>query len=151
MQKYQRQKIKPKTKAGLISSFWVHIATNSKDCNFYTLHIPNYNTVFLPPTCSSHGGLVIYLHNSYQYKKLDIYTPSTLYEGLFLEIQGGGLLRKLVLANIYRPPRDRNCDIKSFLDLFTPFLSNITNHNHDCVITGDFNINLLNIDSKCCL
>ena len=126
-----------------IQETWVN-----NSLQFETLHIPNYQTVFLPPTCSSHGGLVIYIHNSYQYKKLDLYTPSPVYEGLFLEIYGGGLPRKLVLANIYRPPRDKNCDLKCFLDIFTPVLSNITNNNHDCVITGDFNINLLNIETR---
>ena len=116
--------------------------------NFDTLHIPNYQTVFLPSTCSSHSGLAIYLHNSYQYKELDLYSSSPIYEGLFLEIQGGGLLKKLTLGNIYRPPRDRNSDLRAFFDLISPILSTITKSHNDCILTGDFNINLLNIESR---
>ena len=116
--------------------------------NLEIMQIPNYHPIFLPSTCSSHSGLVIYIHNSYQFNKLDLYTPNSVFEGLFIEIEGGGLEKKVILANIYRPPRDRNSDIRTFLDLITPILSNITRRNTDCIITGDFNINLLNVDSR---
>ena len=41
-------------------------------------HIPNYTPISLNATCSSHGGLTIYLHNSFQYSILNMYTPSRL-------------------------------------------------------------------------
>ena len=113
-----------------------------------TFEIPNYIAVHLPATCTSHGGLVIYLHNSYQFKRLDIYTASPVWEGLFLEIYGGGLKRKLYLSNIYRPPRDRNSDIKDFITSFTTILERITHPSSDSIIAGDFNIDLLKVDSR---
>ena len=117
-------------------------------CNINSFSIPNYNTFSLPPTCTSHGGLVIYVHKAFQAKELPLYTESNLWEGLFLEISGGKLHKKLNLCNIYRPPRDRNCDIDSFLNELTPVLSRVTSSPNECIISGDFNIDLLKIDSR---
>ena len=57
--------------------------------NFDTLHIPNYQTIFLPSTCSSHSGLAIYLHNSYQYNKLDLIHHHLYTKGCFLKFREG--------------------------------------------------------------
>jgi hypothetical protein len=111
-------------------------------------NIPGYSAVTLPATCSSHGGLVIYLHDSFQFKKIDLYERSSIWEGIFIEINGDCLSRKITLGNIYRPPRDRNCDINSFLDIFSPIMAQLTNTNNDVIISGDFNIDLLKIESR---
>ena len=116
--------------------------------SYSNFSIPNYTSFFLPATCSSHGGLAVYISNSYQVQELNLYTSSKLWEGQFLEIFGGGLKRKITLCNIYRPPRDRNSDIKTFLSEFTPIVSTISNNSPECVISGDFNLDLLKINSR---
>jgi hypothetical protein len=116
--------------------------------NLDLFSIPNYSMFSLPPTCSSHGGLVIYVHENFNANKLDIYKTSELWEGLFLEISGGGLSKPLNLCNIYRPPRDTNSDIEKVLSEFTPIVSNMTNSQRECVIAGDFNLDLLKIESR---
>ena len=77
--------------------------------------IPNYNLIMLPATCSSHSGLAIYLHDSYQFSQVNFNYTKHLWEGLLMEISGNGLKKKISLANIYRPPRDRNNDVSIFL------------------------------------
>ena len=111
-------------------------------------NIPNYNMFTLQPTCTTHGGLIIYVHEKFQVKELNLYKESTLWEGLFLELSGGGLTKKLNLCNIYRPPRDRNDEIDRFLSEFTPTVSAVTNSTGECLIAGDFNLDLLKIESR---
>ena len=126
-----------------IQETWLKTPTN---LNCFS--IPNYKMFTLQPTCTSHGGLIIYVHERFQVKELDIYKKSSLWEGQFLELSGGGLTNRLKLCNIYRPPRDRNDDIDSFLFELTPILSAVTSSTGDCLIAGDFNLDLLKIDSR---
>ena len=72
---------------------WIN---NKGILNSFNIH--NYHVVHLP------GGLVIYVHKSFQVKEINLYSASSLWEAIFLEINGGGLKRKLFLSNIYRPP-----------------------------------------------
>jgi hypothetical protein len=116
--------------------------------NLDMFHIPQYNMFTLPPSCTSHGGLVIYIHEDFRVKPLNIYETSDLWEGLFLEVSGGGLSKSLNLSNIYRPPRDRNADIDRFLSELTPAISNITSSQNDCIVAGDFNLDLLKIETR---
>ena len=57
---------------------------------------------------------------------------------------------KLTLGNIYRPPRFNNnkTTLKKFLSELDPILSCITNDNTDVLITGDFNIDLHQINER---
>ena len=112
------------------------------------LQIPHYNVISFPATCSKHSGLAVYIHESFQYKFADIEIVPSSFEQLCLDISGGGLRNKLRLCNVYRPPRDRNCELKSFLNEFTPFLSSVSNRSKNCVIVGDFNIDLLKLESR---
>ena len=102
----------------------------------HAFDLPNYNAISLPATCSSHSGLMIYLHSSYTFNQLHVSTSPHLWEGLFLEVEGGGLFNKLTLGNIYRPPRDRNVDILFFLQELDQVRSSLPNANNDCFITG---------------
>ena len=118
------------------------------NCDVTPYNIPDYQCVALPATVSKHGGLLIYLHSSYQYNKLDLYKKSNLWEGLFLEIFSEKLKKKIILGNIYRQPRDRNEDIKSFLNEYCDIIAKITDKTHDIIIAGDFNIDLLKLKSR---
>ena len=70
--------------------------------------IEGYNCYYVKPTASSHGGLIIYVDNSFEatvIKKIDV---STVWEGLFLELKQSSLKNKFVIGNVYKPPRDNN-------------------------------------------
>ena len=64
------------------------------------------------------------------------------------DIQDGGLKRILTLGNIYRPPRNVNENYEKFIEEVTPILTHLLNHKHECVLVGDFNINLIKITEK---
>ena len=98
--------------------------------NLDLFSIPNYSMISLPPTCSSHGGLVIYIHENFNANKLEIYKTSELWEGLFLEISGGGLSKPINLCNIYGPPEIViqiliNSFLKSLLSFLTLQVPNV--------------------------
>ena len=113
-------------------------------------NIPNYTAISLGATCSSHGGLTIYLHNSFQYRILDLYTPSNIWEGQFIEIYGPNIPKKIVLCNIYRPPRDNNSNriIDAFIKEFFPILNKLSKNSTETIVLGDFNINLLEVEER---
>ena len=54
----------------------------------------------------------------------------------------------LTLGNIYRPSRNLNENYENFIEEITPILTLLSHHNHECVLVGDLNINLLKITEK---
>ena len=55
-----------------------------------------------------------------------------------------------MVGNIYRPPKDNNSitHIDAFVEELEIVLNDIENLNHEVFICGDFNINLLKINSN---
>ena len=70
------------------------------------------------------------------------------WEGLIVQIKGGGLTNSLTLGNIYRPPRTRNDDLHSFINEFAYIISSLENSNNHLIFAGDFNINLLKLNEN---
>ena len=56
--------------------------------------------------CTSHESLAIYLNELYTHKLLPLYKKTLPWEGLFIERKK--LNEKIILGNVYRPPRERN-------------------------------------------
>ena len=67
-------------------------------------------------------------------------------ESLFIEIDKSvfGSGRDLLIAVIYRPP---NTDMKLFIDAMSDVLEKVQQENKLLYLVGDYNINLLNVDS----
>ena len=109
-----------------------------------SIQIPNYQTINQPKHCSEHGGLLIYIRDTYEYEQLTTNNKSDHWESQFIKIQLQS--ESLTLGNIYRPPHKRIAHLGNFITSFNATL-------HECskaknvVKTGDFNINLLNINS----
>ena len=116
--------------------------------SFSSLDIEDYNFIPQSSLCSAHGGLVFYLHKKYMLKKLPIYIQSEVWEGLFIEISGRTLNKNIIIGNIYRPPRDRNENYKTFINELTPILSGLESRNCEVFLTGDFNIDFFKIKKK---
>ena len=58
---------------------------------------------------SSHGGLVIYLKNTFKFNIINLQVNSNIWEGHSIEIIFPSQFEKnLILGNIYRPHRDLN-------------------------------------------
>ena len=100
--------------------------------------------------CSKHGGLVIYLHNKYNYELYPISEKSDIWEGMFIKILNNVNNKSILLGNIYRPPKDNYTieTIQRFIDEFSSVLNDIVKQKSILIITGDFNINLLDINEK---
>ena len=91
--------------------------------------------------------LVIYVDNTYATKvKLHINMHES-WEGLIVQITGGGLTTTTV-GDIYRPPRNINDDLNLFIDEFAYIISSLENNNSHLIFAGDFNINLLKLNEN---
>ena len=87
------------------------------------------------------GGVALYLKSGLKYKIIDKSHPNTITEYLFVEIDNRANL-KLALGVVYNPPDNKN------LDSLKRCLGNITKNYDDCIILGDFNINMLQKNPK---
>ena len=98
---------------------------------------------------SHKGGLLIYLNNKYDYAtkfKLDQFLN---WEGQFIQIKKGQYLNKpVILGNVYRRPLETIKDYQEFIDQFKPTLKKIDSTNSDVAICGDYNVDLLEINSR---
>ena len=100
--------------------------------------------------CSAHSGLAIYLSDSFSYLIKSVHDDSELWDGMFIEVSGESLCDKIIIGNIYRPPlsNNNNKTIKQFCEELTPVISNISKNSCHIIITGDFNIDLLQIKER---
>ena len=87
--------------------------------------LPDYKLFDQPYSCTSKGGLIIYLHNKFKHGKKINFTESNIWEGLVIEIKKGeNLTKPLFLGNIYRPPNNINENFHQFTTEFAPNLEN---------------------------
>ena len=114
------------------------------------LQIPGYSLINCGRVCSAHGGLAIYLHEKYTFHICDLFKKSDIWEGLFIEVNGNGLEKSVTLGNIYRPPRfnNNNETVRNFLSEIGPIITKLGHKNQTAILTGDYNLNLLDIDTR---
>ena len=57
--------------------------------------------------------------------------------------------KKIVVENIYRPPYDNNNErnVTTFVTELEPIIATLNDNNQELLIAGDFNINLLHINT----
>ena len=55
-----------------------------------------------------------------------------------------------MIGNIYRPPRRNNCnnEIDIFLEEFGPVVKTLNKEKASILLSGDFNLNLLDIQNR---
>ena len=124
----------------------------TEDSDLSLLKLPGYNLISKGRSCSAHGGVCIYLKENYDYTSIDIDIVSDFWDGQMIEIlvkDINGTNKKVVIGNFYRPPRPTHEDIKTFIKDMNAIFDKLKNFKN-VVLTGDFNINLLNfkIDSS---
>ena len=112
--------------------------------------LPGYNVINQGRVCSKHGGLMIYVKDSFTYKIQKLYKKSDIWEGLFIEIKGDQLIKPITIGNIYRPPFDinSNSNVENFIQQFNPLIDKISWNNSHAIILGDYNIDLLKIQER---
>ena len=115
------------------------------------IQLEGYNCINQGYKCSRHGGLITYIKSKFSTKIVDICPESQIWEGLFVEITTKNAKKdKFIVGNIYKPPRDNNNyqNIQNFISEFEPVLTHINNSKTECLIGGDWNINLLKINER---
>ena len=108
--------------------------------HLYNIH--NYQQITLNYTRSS-GGLALYVKDTYNDKifvRNDLKRQLNSIESLFIEIKTG--VKDLIIGVIYRRP---NTIFNSFILELESLLEIIRSENKKVYITGDFNLNLLNL------
>ena len=120
----------------------------SDDTNTSLFQLDGYNLIAQGKRCSTHGGLIIYLKDTIKYKLIDIQANSNIWEGQFIEIEHENVGKKIILGNVYMPPRDTNDKYNQFINEFVPILSEFGKSKSDVVIAGDYNIDLLKVLEK---
>jgi hypothetical protein len=116
------------------------------------LQLEGYNLISKGKLASNHGGVAIYLKDTYTYKVLSVDSPSNIWDGVFIEVSlngsGSNSIKNLIIGSIYRPPRDNNDNYATFIEEQEQILHNFQRSNKEVVLTGDFNIDLLKIKEK---
>ena len=122
----------------------------SHDQDTSLFNIPGYHLIHRGKSCSNHSGLIIYLSDEFSYNVKDTLPGSQLWDGLFIDVYGESLCGNLTIGNIYRPPRHNNNNntVRRFCSELQPVISNISKHDSNAIITGDFNIDLLQINER---
>ena len=111
--------------------------------------IPNYQTFHQGKSrCSNHGGLLTYVHTYFTASVRKSCRTSSIWEGLFIDLIGEYLPKRITIGNLYRHPRDNNnkINIESFIGELTPIVHEIGEQCAYALILGNFNIDLLQIN-----
>ena len=114
------------------------------------IQLDNYNCIPQGKHCSQKGGLVTYINSKYESSKYILGGNSEIWEGLFVEINDTESDYRMILGNIYKPPRNNNdnANIDRFIKELCPKLKLLEKHNCDLALAGDFNINLLQLNER---
>ena len=76
------------------------------------------------------------------------FNTSNIWEGLFIEITGDSLKKKVISGNLYRPPNNILANYRQFIEELNTQIENLTNNNQELILTGDLNIDLLQMNNK---
>ena len=129
-----------------IQETWLN---DNDDASMYS--IPGYNMIHQGKICCGHGGLIIYLNDKYIHTvRKDIYKDSTVWEGLFIDIGGETVSKKITLGNIYKPPKNNNNNpnITTFINEFSPLLHTLSHEDCYSILAGNCNMDLLKLNGK---
>ena len=122
----------------------------TSDADVTLFDIPGYKLIYQGSRCTRHGGLIINLYEKYCYEVRNLYSSSGLWGGMFIDVTGHNLRKRFTIGNIYRPSHDNNNNkiIETFINEMSPIIDKLKKKNSYAAISGDFNINLLQIDER---
>ena len=113
------------------------------------IKIPGYKDFIFEPTEATCGGTGFYIKENLDHisrNDLQINSPAN-YETKFIEIKFSNK-KNLIVGCIYRHPSS-NISVQEFTnEHLDPVLQIISMENKQCILMGDFNINLLKIDTN---
>ena len=121
----------------------------SENDDLSLIQLTGYDCISQGKSCSSKGGLLIYIDNRFDYEvKMNLNTYEH-WEGQIIHITGGGLSQPVIIGNIYRPPRPSTENYNKFINEFSTVISTLPCHqNNSVILAGDYNINMLKINEQ---
>ena len=101
---------------------------------------------------STHGGLILYIHDDFAFKDLNneiaISHESNLFESIFVELwRKSCSYQKYILGNVYRLSLYGIDDLTSFTNEFTTLLNLLKTRSNFIDLCGDYNIDILKMSS----
>ena len=117
------------------------------DSNFLTnINASGYD-MFSTASHSSRGGVALYINSSLKFtERIDLKSSSKHFESVWTEIKSTNS-KNVLCASIYRHPHNDTISLSSFFEYFEKTLLKIIPENKDVYICGDFNFDLLKINS----
>ena len=113
------------------------------------IDIPGYHSFLFEPTETTHGGTGFYLKDNilFDERKDLAFNSATNFESSFIEIKFQKK-KNLIIGCIYRHPNSK-INIQEFnREFIDPLLHKINMENKQCILMGDFNIDLLKSDTN---
>ena len=106
--------------------------------------IPGFDLVYNNRINKTGGGVGMYISSAYRYsERPNLNYMNDSIETIFVEIES--VERKnIIIGVVYRPPKSSQ---NEFLSQLQNILANPLLRDKDCILMGDFNINLLNYDN----
>ena len=131
-----------------IQESWGH---EEMEMSYFSL--PNYSMVYKNRRLSTHGGLILYIHDDFAFKELNneiaISHESNLFESIFVELwRKSCSYQKYILGNVYRLPLYGIDDLTSFTNEFTTLLNLLKTRSNFIYLCGDYNIDILKMSSN---
>ena len=101
------------------------------DSDLSSFQITGYQCISQGKICSSHGGLITYIHENYLATSISVNNTSQIFEGQFILVKDIEYDNEIVIGNKYRPPYGNNGkeNIGSFISELDPVRSNISKAN----------------------
>ena len=123
---------------------------NHDDSKLPLVELEGYQCFSIKVTTSYHGGLITYVDDKHDEQVKKTVDDSNIWEGLFLELKHSSFLNKIIIGNVYKPPRDNNSarNINAFKWEMEPILQEIVISNNEAQICGDYIMNLLKINGE---
>jgi exonuclease III len=122
----------------------------SADHDITQLQLEGYKFIYKPKLSSLHGGVAFYVKESMDIKVLPVVVNDELCDSLFIEIDLNNCVQskgKVVLGNIYRPPRENVNNYNNFIECLEETIS-VFQNTTQVALVGDFNFDLLKIHQK---
>ena len=118
----------------------------NNDAPFSNFDLPGYSPFLFAATETTHGGAGFFLRNNLNYTLRDdlCFNSAGNFESIFVEIEFQK--KNLVVGCIYRHPNSKISIVDFTTNHLEPILHKISKENKQCVLMGDFNINLLKFD-----
>jgi hypothetical protein len=123
-----------------LSETWLHISESS-----YSFDLPGYQFISQPSSKRA-GGVGFFIKNDiYFHIRDDLNSCTPEKEILWIEIENQ-LNKNILCGIVYRHP---NSNLENFLNQLYSDIEQISRENKYCLLSGDFNINLLNFETHC--